>query len=161
MSDEISIIFGIGIYASRPAAGNAGAHYFATDTGVQYRDNGASWVAETAVTLALNLILSGEISPTQLAANTDNWNPTGLATASVIRASTDASRNLTGIVAQTAGTLILLHNVGAFSLVLKHDATSTAANRFYCPGSADKTITTNSSAWLRYDGTSLRWRVVA
>jgi hypothetical protein len=102
------------------------------------------------------------ISPAQLVANTDNWNPTGLSTASIIRASTDASRNLTGIIAPAAGDriFVVLENVGAQDLVLKHDATSTAANRFYCPDDADLTLQKDSAVLLVYDGTSLRWRVL-
>lgn len=108
-----------------------------------------------------NVVWNGVISPAQLTANTDDYNPTGLATCSTIRLSTDASRNLTGIVAQQLGTIIILNNVGSQDLVLKHDVTSTAANRFYCPNSADFTIKPNGSATIRYDGTSSRWRVIA
>lgn len=100
------------------------------------------------------------ITPTQLAANTDNWNPTGLSTATVIRASTDASRNLTGIVAPATSWALLLENVGAFDLVLKHDVTSTAANRFYCPNDTDLTLQKDTSVLLGYDTTSSRWRVI-
>lgn len=100
------------------------------------------------------------VSPSQLTANTDNWNPTGLSTADAIRASTDASRNLTGIVAPATVRAIVLENVGAFDLVLKHDVTSTAANRFYCPNDADVTLQKDSSIFLVYDLTSTRWRVV-
>ena len=100
------------------------------------------------------------ISPAQLTANTDNWNPTGLATAEVIRVSTDASRDLTGIVAPAGPWSIALENIGAFDLVLKHNVTSTAANRFYCPNDADLTLQKDSTALLVYDLTSTRWRVV-
>lgn len=100
------------------------------------------------------------ISPAQITANTDNWNPTDLATADVIRASTDASRNLTGIVAPASTRTVILENVGAFDLVLKHDVTSTAANRFYCPNDTDLTLQKDSAVVLVYDLTSTRWRVV-
>lgn len=101
------------------------------------------------------------ISPTQLAANTDDWSPTGLSTTAAIRVSTDASRNLTGIVAPAlGGREIRLLNVGSNNLVLIHDATSTAANRFLCPGSIDLTLGANSGVILRYDATSSRWRVI-
>jgi hypothetical protein len=100
------------------------------------------------------------ISPAQLTANTDDWNPTGLSTASVIRVSTDASRNLTGIVAPATTWALVLENVGGFDLVLKHDVTSTAANRFYCPNDTDVTLQKDSSVFLAYDLTSSRWRVI-
>ena len=107
-----------------------------------------------------NTTLSGDITPTQLAANTDNWAPTGFADASIVRASTNASRNLTGLAGGADGRYVLLMNVGGFDLVLIHDATSTEANRFLCPGSANLTLTPNSSVHLWYDSTSSRWRVV-
>lgn len=102
---------------------------------------------------------SGVISPSQLTANTDNWNPTSLDAARIIRVSTDASRNLTGIAAQPAGTRLLIHNVGDFDLVLKHEVTSTAANRIRCPGGVDLTLATEDAAELWYDNSSGRWRV--
>jgi hypothetical protein len=106
------------------------------------------------------------ITPAQLVANTDNWAPVDatssapLSTATIVRASTDASRNLTGIVAPTSERLAILENVGAQSLVLKHNTTSTAANRFLCPGDTDLTIPADGAVVLEYDLTSARWRVI-
>lgn len=106
-------------------------------------------------------VFTSDISPAQLTGNTDNWNPTGLSGAAVIRISVDAPRNITGIVAQTDGSLILLVNTTTSTITLVHDATSTAANRFYCPGAANYSLTSRSSVFIWYDGTSDRWRVVA
>lgn len=107
-------------------------------------------------------LVAGVISPAQLTANTDDYNPTGFNLATVLRVSTDASRNLTGLTAPSPARpkRVLLLNVGANALVLKHDQTSTAANRFYTPNNADYTIAQNSGALLEYDPTSSRWRVV-
>lgn len=113
----------------------------------------------TALTVSGPRRITGAISPTQLVANTDNWNPTGLSTCNVIRIDVDAPRNITGIVAQADGTLIALYNLTAHVITLVHDATSTAANRFYCPTSADFPLTATGSVWIRYDGTSQRWTV--
>jgi hypothetical protein len=104
--------------------------------------------------------LLGDITPATLVANTDNWAPTGLSGASVIRVATDASRNLTGLTGGADGRTMELINVGANPLVLVHDATSTAANRFLCPTSANLTIGANSGVNLIYDATSSRWRVL-
>lgn len=41
----LSTIIGRGLLSARPAAGTAGALYFATDTGITYRDSGSAWVA--------------------------------------------------------------------------------------------------------------------
>jgi hypothetical protein len=103
------------------------------------------------------------ISPTQITSNTDDWSPTNITTARVVRATTNASRNLTGIVASAGAIpfpMKLLINVGSFDLVLVHDATSTAANRFYLPGSVNLTLLPNDACQIWYDATSSRWRVV-
>jgi hypothetical protein len=50
--------------------------------------------------------------------------------------------------------------VGAQNRVLKHDVTSTAANRFLLLGSVDLTLAPNDSAVLWYDTTSSRWRQI-
>ncbi len=110
------------------------------------------------LTLPRALYLNGVISPAQITSNTDNYAPTGFSTASTLRLSTDASRNLTGIAAGADGRIIVVHNVGAQSLVLKNDVTSTAANRFFL--GADTTLTADTSITLRYDGTTARWRAM-
>lgn len=107
--------------------------------------------------------LSTVISPAQLTANTDNWNPAGLSTAGRIRMSTDATRNLTGIAAPaTDGRMILLENVGAFSVNIVHDSTSTATNRFYV-GAANAgdgfILAKNQSVLIIYDMALGRWKL--
>jgi hypothetical protein len=106
-------------------------------------------------------VQTGIVSPSTLTGNTDDWNPTGLATARIIRVNTDASHNLTGIVAQASGTRISIINIGSFDLVLVHSATSTAANQFVLPGAANLTLTPGSAAEIWYDATSTRWRLAA
>lgn len=97
-------------------------------------------------------------TPTQIAANTDNWS--GISTTvDIARISSDAARDLTGIVAPSPTRTITLENVGAFTITLKHDVTSTAANRFYCPGNVDYALLANARVQIRYDTTSSRWRV--
>jgi hypothetical protein len=101
------------------------------------------------------------ISPTQLVADTHNWNPTNLATALIVRIDVDAARSITGIVAQTSGTMLLLYNTTAFDITLPHDsASSTAANRIYGPNAVSYTLGPKASAWIRYDGTHSRWTVI-
>lgn len=115
----------------------------------------------TATLVARQFRRTNVISPAQLVANTNNWAPTGLGTAATIRFSTDASRDITGIVAQGAGTEILLINIGAQNAVLVHNATSTAANQFLCPGAVNFTLNAGDACWIWYDTTSARWRVIA
>jgi len=87
------------------------------------------YMLKAAADVTGTIALTGVISPTQIAANTDNYAPTNIGTSSVLRLSTDASRNLTGITTGASGRILLIHNIGSNPLVLKHDVTSTAANR--------------------------------
>jgi hypothetical protein len=103
---------------------------------------------------------SGDISPAQLTANQNDYNPTGLSTAAVLRLSTDASRTITGLAGGADGRLLLVMNVGAQDLVLADEsASSTAANRFALDG--DLTLGADTGATLYYDGTSSRWRLLS
>jgi len=102
----------------------------------------------------------GDISPSQITANQNNYDPTGLSAASVLRLSTDASRDITGLAGGADGRLIIIHNVGSFNIVLKDEsASSSAGNRFAL--SADVTLAPDNVAALQYDSTSSRWRAVS
>lgn len=115
-----------------------------------------------------NMRLSGQEfqtgigTPAQITSNQNDYTPAALATSRILRLSTDASRNITGLGAGTDGQRLTLLNVGAFDIVLTHnDAASTAANRFRCPGAASFTIRRDGGVELVYEETSDRWRVVA
>ena len=110
-------------------------------------------------TISGSEINSGVFSSTALAASADN-----LAIGAVyqVRLSTNAggSQNVTGMTGGVQGMNVIITNVGATdSLVIKHDATSTAANRFYCANAADVTLRIRGSVQAIYDGTLLRWCV--
>lgn len=107
------------------------------------------------------LRLTGEITPAQITGNTDNYAPTGLAGATVIRFSTDATRNITGLTGGAAGRVVVLLNVGTQTATLIHDATSTAANRFLLANNANKNVVVGGSFVFWYDTTSSRWRHIA
>lgn len=113
---------------------------------------------------ALPVSLSAIVSPAALAAgDTDNYDPTGLAAANVLRLTPDATNSaLTGLVAQV-NRLMLVCNVGtAGNLVLEHDdAGSTAGNRFILPGASALTLGPGSAVRLWYDAISERWRALA
>jgi len=63
----------------------------------------------------------------------------------------------------TEGKLLLLENVSDTSkLVLKHDDSgSVSESRIITPDEKDYVVSPGFSAWLKYDGTSQRWRVIA
>jgi len=100
------------------------------------------------------------LSPAQITANQNDYAPTGHATANVVRLSSDASRDITGLAGVAAGRAVILVNIGAQPIVLKSaSSSSTAANRFALSG--DYTLAADTAAWLLYDSTSSRWRLVA
>lgn len=116
----------------------------------------ARYTGTTFETL-MQTLFSGTASPAQFTANQDNL---AIGDVTVLRVSTDASRNLTGIAGGVAGRFLILINVGTQPLVLVHDATSTAANRFFLASSTNTTVQANGAAILWYDGTSSRWRQI-
>jgi hypothetical protein len=101
------------------------------------------------------------IAPAQLTSNTDNYNPTGLATATTLKINANGAINLTGIVAQPAGTILTVRNTAANIITLKHEVTSTAANRFNFPSGNDIALNIHSVVELIYDGTATRWMLNA
>lgn len=109
--------------------------------------------------LSQNIAFAGDISPSQITTNQNDYNPTGLSTAAVLRLSTDASRNITGLAGGADGRVIIIANVGSFNIVLTDsDTNSTAANRFDLSG--DYTLQPSQVVVLLYDSTSSRWRAV-
>jgi hypothetical protein len=108
--------------------------------------------------------LASILTPAQITAQTNDYNPTGLSTASTLRLTTNASQNLTGIQGTAAGRILTIWNAGSFPLVLINDngaapATgSTAANRFAL--GADIALGPSQAIMLQYDNTSGRWRAL-
>ena len=78
------------------------------------------------------------------------------------RLSSDASRNITGIVAKGHSWLYVLANVGSFSIVLVNESSlSVAANRIITGTGGNITIAAGESVSLIYDATTARWRCFA
>lgn len=105
------------------------------------------------------LTFNGKTSPSQITSNQNDYNPTGLHHNLHIRLNSDASRDITGIVAGINGEMLVLHNIGSFNIVLKDESgSSSAANRLAL--NADITLLPDQSIWLWYDSTSTRWRAI-
>lgn len=129
--------------------------------------DGSTWldallVDKTTGSAKINsgFFLSGDITPAQITADQNDYNPSGLASASVLRLSSDASRNVTGLSGGGDGRIVSLVNAGANAIVLKDaSASSSAGNRFSF--GADLTLTAKQSAVLWYDATDSRWKLFA
>jgi hypothetical protein len=104
-----------------------------------------AWQADEAITIAVN---------------TDNQ-AVGASTAVIRMTATGAARNLTGLTGGADGRNLLLLNVGTFDIVLIHDLTSTAANRFLVPNATNFALPPNSGVHLVYDSTASRWRLTS
>jgi hypothetical protein len=104
--------------------------------------------------------ITGDVSPSQITGNEDDYNPTDLGTAAVLRLDSDGDYNITGITAQDSGRLIHIYNIGSNTLTLTNeDASSSAANRFALSG--DIALAGNDGVSIWYDGTSSRWRALS
>lgn len=111
------------------------------------------------LTLPRGLALSGVISPAQITANQNDYAPAGLANASVLRISTDAARDVTGLASGADGRVVMVCNCGAFNAVLKAEsASSAAANRFGF--GSDLTLAAKQGTLLIYDAAASRWRQI-
>jgi DNA-binding CsgD family transcriptional regulator len=104
--------------------------------------------------------LTGVISPSQITSNQNDYNPTGIASASVLNLSSDALRSVSGLAGGAEGRVIALVNTGSQIIsLLNESASSTAANRFAL--GSDLAIGAKQATILRYDGTAARWYAVA
>lgn len=102
----------------------------------------------------------GDISPAQITADQNDYTPTGLADAVVLRLTSDASRTITGLGGGADGRVLMLANVGAQTITLADEsASSLAANRFAL--AANLTLGADTAVTLLYDSTSSRWRLVS
>lgn len=103
---------------------------------------------------------AGVISPTTIAADTNNWAPTGFSTSEFIRASASTPGfKITGLAGGSAGLQKTIVNVGSFNITItSNDASSSAGNLFLMPFPI--VLTPGTSQQFRYDSTSSGWRPV-
>lgn len=112
--------------------------------------------------------LSGQIQHTNVitppdfsGSSTPNYNPTGLANASLILQACTGSGDsfITGLQAQPAGTIITFVNTGYFNLIfLNNNGASLAANRFSLPSGTSWTLEPGYLITLFYTGSN--WIVI-
>jgi len=120
-------------------------------------------VANAAFTVNGTENHNGVVTPPAITVSQNNYAPTGLSTCRVLRVSaSSAGLSITGLGLTATGRCLKLVNVGSNTISIPHDSTSsTAGNRFYCPGNAAVSLRANGAVELWYDGTSLHWRVMA
>src|SRR5581483_1636059 len=117
-------------------------------------------LAPTQVKISQDWGLTGVLTPSQITSDQNDYAPSGIATCSVLRLSTDASRNLTGITAPSYGRRLVVENVGSHPLVLKDANTGSAAANRFALGGSDVTLAAGINAELIYDTTLSRWVMI-
>ncbi len=106
--------------------------------------------------------LPREETPAQITSNQNDYNPGGqYSSVQVLRLSSDAARDVTGLVAGNRGRMLWLLNAGAQDITLKHQsASSAAANRFIGRGGADTVLTPGTAVQVHYSTSQSRWQVL-
>jgi hypothetical protein len=129
--------------------------------------DGSAWIdallfdkTTGAAKVNAGFFLAGDLSPSQITADQNDYSPTGLATATVLRLSSDAVRNITGLSGGGDGRVIAIVNVGSNGVTLKDENSSSSAGNRFAFG-ADLKLDAKHGAVLWYDATDSRWKLVA
>lgn len=97
-------------------------------------------------------------TPAQLTADADNYDPRD---ATVLRLDANPAVAIRGFLRGHQGRALTVINVGANNITLADQhASATAENRIITTSGADLVLATDAAAFLLYDDTSLRWRVL-
>ena len=171
---EITLGANLTMTGTTLAATGGGGSSAGSTGNIQYSSDGAGgFGAETVLTYSTanneltvpalfvtdDIALQGDISPTQLTANQNDYAPTNNATASRFRLDADSSfRQITGIANGADGRILILENISANTILLRNEnASSSAANRFSFDN-YDLPLFPKQEMKLIYDSTSSRWR---
>ena len=118
---------------------------------------GTLWkVGENGTIEAQLEAVSNIITPAQLTTNTDNYNPTGLATCNVIRQDISASIELSGLEAPASGVnkVIWFQSITTANRNIKfmhNSSSSSVGNRFFLRDNGNKDLKEGECAGLWYD----------
>jgi hypothetical protein len=95
--------------------------------------------------------------------NRNDFNLGTTATLYRLENNTAGSIDFTGIVAPASPRVIILHNIGAQTIVIKNQdaGSTTAANRFDLPGGGDILLGQRGPATFVYDTIDARWKLVS
>lgn len=139
-----------------PASGPSQVYiWYTTDTGLWWAYANGAWQIIGA--------LGATISPASLSTSQNNYNPSGLSTAGVIRLTASAPVNITGLTAPTPGnnqTIVLTVLAASSTITFKSlSGSSSAANQFGI--ASDLAVAASTTILLSYDSTSSLWRIVS
>ena len=117
-------------------------------------------VVTTGKTVQLGRVdLAGEIRPTTLAAQADDWNPTNLATSNSIYVNTTGAQSISGLSGGALGRILTIHYIGTTALTLLNESSSSLVSNRFSLG-ANLVLNPNQSVLIQYDSTVSRWRMI-
>lgn len=136
-------------------AGLSNERVYTVGTNISYVDNGpGNTLVVSAGTTRFSL--PADVAPATLAANQNNYTPTGLAGTSTLNLTASTPVQITGIAAGSAGDLLYIYNSGSSTITLVDEsASSTAANRFAF--STNVSLTAGAGVTLKYSTSLSRW----
>jgi len=107
---------------------------------------------------------TGVLTPAQITANQNNYNPTGLDNAAIMHLDSNGSYNITGITAppqHAEGRILVIYNTNQDKRItlMDQDGASLAANRFAL-GGKDFVIEAGQCVILQYDDVNNNWRII-
>jgi len=105
-------------------------------------------------------LIAANVSPSQITANQNDYEPTDGRYSLHWRLTSDAERTITGIGSRSNGHCLILTNAGSFPIILERNSSlSSVANRILTgKQECDYTLGVNMSVLLIYDTTSQKWR---
>lgn len=124
--------------------------------------DGSNWVPKAKGSFTGKVVFGAPLSPAALTVNTNNYSPTGLESANVLKLSSTGNVDLTGLLAPSPveGQFLIIRNIGSNNIIFKNqDANSLAVNRF--DAGSNKTVQGGESVLAYYDTDDLRWAVVS
>jgi hypothetical protein len=130
-----------------------------SDAGVLTLPSSQSINMQTSTLVSLGYVT---ISPTAIAAQQNDYAPTGWSGADVVRVALTGNQTITGFSATATATRKVIVNTDATdSLTLPHEsASSTSSNRIATVNGASLVIPPGGSSTIHYDATTNRWRPI-
>lgn len=118
---------------------------------------GSDWsVFGTLRVRGANFALSSHVTPSILNANANDYDPgNGIN----VRLSSSVAVDITGLVPNIDGRVLMLSNIGSFNITLKNDSGSSSANNRMLLGQ-DIVLTPNDTIGLVWNNTDTKWRPI-
>lgn len=100
------------------------------------------------------------ITLAQITSDINNYDM-GSGTGALYRISSDAARSITGFLGGVEGREFVLTNIGSFDITLVNQSSSSSpGNRILTGTGANVTLAADDNAWIIYDPTTARWRLL-